>query len=125
MRFDEFRSAKKAVASLLRSHVKPSGAAPQFMDLLDGLFHPHNLTYVRCCQASLFSPFDFTLLEIIQMWQAALCSAIIREHLDEASQWGEALMGAARMVKGTKAHLELASRLLTVLGGSTSSYPSP
>ena len=51
-RFEEFRFAKKAVTSLLRSHIKPSGAAPQFMDLLDGLFHPQNLTYVRCCQAS-------------------------------------------------------------------------
>ena len=78
-RFDEYRSAKKAVASLLRSQVrmanglqstrppiissqmtidhrpltlnndqvKPSGAAPQFMDMLEGLFHPHNLIYVR------------------------------------------------------------------------------
>ena len=45
--------------------VKPSGAASQFMDLLEGLFHPHNLTYVRCCQA-------------------ALTSAIVRDNLGEA-----------------------------------------
>ena len=86
------------------------------MDLLDGLFHPHNLTYVRCCQASSFSPSHLTLLKIIKIWQAALCSAIIREDLSEALQWGEALMDAARMVKGSKAHLELASRSITVFG---------
>jgi len=94
-RFDEFRSAKKAVASLLRSQVKPSGAAPQFMDMLDGLFHHHNITFVRCCQA-------------------ALCSAIVRDNLGEAIQWGEMLMGAARKVKGSKAHQELALRLARV-----------
>ena len=85
------------------------------MDLLDGLFHPHNLTYVRCCQAS-FSSFHLTLLKVIKTWQAALCSAIIREELSEALQWGEALMDAARMVKGSNAHLELASRSITVFG---------
>jgi len=94
-RFEEFRSAKKAIASLLRSQVKPSGAASQFMDLLEGLFHPHNLTYVRCCQA-------------------ALCSAIVRDNLGEAVQWGDTLIGAARKVKGSKAHQELALRLARV-----------
>merc|ERR1711879_286864 len=65
------------------------------MDMLEGLFHPHNLVYVRCCQA-------------------ALCSAIVREQLGEALQWGETLMEAARLVRGSKAHQELALRLARV-----------
>ena len=52
---DEYKASARAVTVLLRSKMMPSGAAPQYMDLLTELFHPCNLTYVRCCQAALCS----------------------------------------------------------------------
>ena len=41
--------------AVLDARVRPQDAAPQCMELMTGLFHPSDLTYLRCSQAALQS----------------------------------------------------------------------
>jgi len=93
---DEYRAGEQAVEDLLGSKIMPSGAAPMYMELLTDLFHPCNLTRVKCCQA-------------------AMTSCILRDQLEEAVEWGEQLMGAVqRMAEGSEAHRELERRMARI-----------
>ena len=66
VRLDEYRAVRNAVEAVLDVSLPlfnptlirnvaqakriPENAAPECMELMTGLIHPYNLTYVRCCQ---------------------------------------------------------------------------
>lgn len=94
---EEYRVAARGVAVLLRSKQMSSGAASLYMDLLTTLFHPCNLVRVRCCEA-------------------AVTSCVLRGEVVAALVWGDQLLQAARLARGSKAHRELVGRLAVLMG---------
>jgi len=91
-RLDEYRAVRNAVEAVLDAKKTPQNAAPDCMELMTGLIHPYNLTYVRCCQAS-------------------VQSCLLQGNLKQALDWCDLLLGTARsLARNSEAHQELVEK---------------
>ena len=75
----------------------PKDAAPECMELMTGLIHPYNLTYVRCCQVltshlAFWQGFTFGCF----LHQASVQSCLLQGNLKQALDWCHLLLGTAR-----------------------------
>lgn len=74
----------------------PADAAPQCMELMTGLFHRYDLTYIEMCTR-------------------ALTDCLLQNSLKQALDYSDILYGVVqKFAKGSPAHLELVERIMTI-----------
>ena len=92
----EYFEVKEAVKKVIVLEQIPSDAASQCMELMTGLFHPYDVTYLTICGL-------------------ALTDCILQNKLTEALEFGEILMNVLRkFAKGSPAHVELLLRIMKI-----------
>jgi len=93
----EYFEIKDAVESVLKMEQIPEDAAPQCMELMTGLFHPYDLTYIATCQM-------------------AITDCILQNRLTEALEFAQIILGVSRkMARGSSAQVELVIRMMRLL----------
>jgi len=91
---EEYNEIKRAVDTVLAMEQIPCDAAPQCVELMTGLFHPYNLTYLACCQV-------------------AVTDCILQNRLQEALEFADILLGVTRrLAKGSTAQVDLIIRMM-------------
>ena len=90
----EYFQIKAAVEKVLRQDQIPADAAPQCLELMTGLFHPYDITYVSTCAL-------------------AMKDTIMQNRLAQAVEFGDILLGVVRrFARGSPAQAELVHRLM-------------
>ena len=93
----EYFDIKQAVEKVLDMDEIPADAAPQCMELMTGLFHPYNLTYISTCQV-------------------ALTDCILQNRLRQGLEFAQILLSVSRrLAKGSPAQVELVIRMMRLL----------
>ena len=93
---EEYFEVKRAVEKLTQMEQIPADAAPQCMELMTGLFHPYDLTYIKICSM-------------------ALTDCLLQNNLKQALEFSDILLGVVKkFAKGSPAHVELMERIMTI-----------
>ena len=90
---------------------RPRNAASECMELMTGLVHPYNLTYVRCCQVfdKIFIPLHHkqgTLTRSQMSDQVAVESCLLEGQLRQALDWCDLLAATVRKLARWIAYLQ-------------------
>ena len=92
----EYFDVKTAVEKVLSMEEIPADAAPECLELMTGLFHPYDLTYIRTCSL-------------------AITDSIMQNRLHQAVEFGNIVLSVVRrFAPGSPALLELVTRLMRI-----------
>ena len=92
----EYFEIKTAVEKVLSLEEIPADAAPECLELMTGLFHPYDLTYIRTCSL-------------------AITDSIMQNRLHQALEFGNIVLSVVRrLAPGSSAQLELMMRLMRI-----------
>ena len=92
----EYFNIKTAVEKVLSMDQIPADAAPECLELMTGLFHPYDLTYIRACSL-------------------AITDSIMQNRLHQAVEFGNIVLPVVRrFALGSPAQLELVMRLMRI-----------
>ena len=92
----EYFEIKTAVEKVLSLEEIPADAAPECLELMTGLFHPYDLTYIRTCSL-------------------AITDSIRQNRLHQALEFGNIVLAVVRrFAPGSSAQLELMMRLMRI-----------
>ena len=93
---EEYFEVKRAVEKVIDMEQIPADAAPQCMELMTGLFHPYDLTYIEICSL-------------------ALTDCLLQNSLKQALEYSDILLSVIKkFAKGSPAHIELIERIMTI-----------
>ena len=95
---EEYHQIKAAVKKVLRLEQVPADSAPQCLELMTGLFHPYDITYIATCSL-------------------AMTDSIMQSRLHQAVEYGDILLSVVRrFALGSVAQMELVVRLMRLSG---------
>ena len=102
----EYTDVRAAVEAVLSRPTVPPDAAPQCVELVTGLLHPLDPTYIAILQLAITD----CLLQV----DRTLCRDVLhhpQDRLGRALEYGRLLLGSARrLARGSPAQLELTTR---------------